>query len=511
MGDESAEAQTKAEQYAQARTAPGVVLPGAYSAAFASLSGLPVFGTTWTEVTNRPYNSDDPRYRDPFASNSSGGSGLVSGRITGLAVGAGYLFIGGANGGVFRSGDQGQTWTPLTDGMPALSTGDLRLAPDGALWFATGEANTGATAFLGTGVYRLASPSSGSFTVADRVGGTELESTFIGKLRFDGIGNVYAATSRGLWRHSASTKSGAWQRVLYPVADPVVNGVSRPDLQLAYNNICNDVAIQAGSGGQHVLVNCAWRDGAPYNGFYYSTERRRRRFALINPNGALNPQDVGRTTFAYASDGDTALRAHRVDDEVHQLEADRARRHLRLAERQSRRTVEQDRFVGQPRYGELGTPELGLLQSRHPGLVQPVHRRRSGTTRTTCSPVSRRSTRLRTAASHWTTIGPYWNFDFDCWSVFDNQNTCPPTTHPDQHSIAIAGEHRLRRQRRRPVRAAAARRAERATATPPIGRTSTRTCGRCSTTRSRSARCPEASPSPAACRTTADRCCCPKI
>src|SRR5258706_14880348 len=70
-GDESAEQQTKAEQYAQARTAPGIVLPGAYSAAFASLNALPVYGkASWAEVTNRPYNSDDPRYRDPFASNS---------------------------------------------------------------------------------------------------------------------------------------------------------------------------------------------------------------------------------------------------------------------------------------------------------------------------------------------------------------------------------------------------------------------------------------------------------
>src|SRR5207247_2880002 len=39
---------------------------------------------------------------------------------------------------------------------------------------------------------------------------------------------------------------------------------------------------------------------------------------------------------------------------------------------------------------------------------------------------------------HWTAIGPYWNFDFRCWSVVDARNTCPPTTHPDQHSIAIS-------------------------------------------------------------------------
>src|SRR6266446_5052369 len=68
-GDESAEALVAAEQFAQARTAPGVVLPGAYGAAFASLSALPVYGASWTEVTSRPYDLDDPRYRDPLASN----------------------------------------------------------------------------------------------------------------------------------------------------------------------------------------------------------------------------------------------------------------------------------------------------------------------------------------------------------------------------------------------------------------------------------------------------------
>src|SRR6185369_1503561 len=153
-GDESVESRIGAEQFAQARTAPGVVLPGAYSAAFASLAGLPVLGGAWSEVTSRPYDSDAPRYRDPFASNSGGGAGLVSGRITGLAAGSDAIYIGGAAGGVFRSTDGGATWTPLTDGLPTLSVGDLRLAPDGALWLATGEANTGATAYVGSGVYR---------------------------------------------------------------------------------------------------------------------------------------------------------------------------------------------------------------------------------------------------------------------------------------------------------------------------------------------------------------------
>ena len=71
-------------------------LQEAAGAAFAALSSLPVYGRSWTEVTNRPYNLDDPRYRDPFASNSSGGWGLASGRMTGIAVGGGAIYIGGA-------------------------------------------------------------------------------------------------------------------------------------------------------------------------------------------------------------------------------------------------------------------------------------------------------------------------------------------------------------------------------------------------------------------------------
>jgi hypothetical protein len=436
-GDESAEAQTKGEQFAQARMAPGIVLPGAYGAAFASLTALPVFGASWTEVTNRPYNSDDPRYRDPFASNSSGGAGLVSGRIVGIAIGAGNIYIGGANGGVFRSSDDGQSFAPLTDGLPSLSVGDLRLAPDGALWLATGEANTGATAFLGSGVYRLANPSATTFALTDRVGGPELESTFIGKLRFDGVGNVYAATSRGIWKHAASNTAGAWRRVLYPVPDPIVNGVARPDLQSAYNDICNDVAIEPGSAGQHVLVNCAWRGGAAYNGLYYSVDGG-QTFAFINPTGGLNPQDIGRTTLAYASDGSRLYAL--VESMTKYTNSNQTALAGVFVSPTGNPTGPWNKIAGP---GELASKGSALKNSvfYRPGIqawynqfldvdpadpnhvfagLEEVYETQDG-------------------GSHWSTIGPYWNFDFNCWSAVDALNTCPPTTHADQHAIAFDG------------------------------------------------------------------------
>src|SRR4051812_16482128 len=108
-----------ASEFANARTAPGIVLPGAYSAAFASLQALPSTAGAWTEVTTRPYNSDDLRYRDPFASNATGGSGFVAGRMTGLAAGGGFLFSGGARGGGFRPGGGGDNPGPVEGGVAA--------------------------------------------------------------------------------------------------------------------------------------------------------------------------------------------------------------------------------------------------------------------------------------------------------------------------------------------------------------------------------------------------------
>ena len=427
-GDESHEAAAAAQEMAQARNAPGIVAPGAYSAAWASLSALPISGRAWNEVTTRPYNSDDPRYRDPNFSNSSGGAGLVAGRTTGLAVAGNYIYAGGADGGVFRSNDGGGTWTPLTDGLPTLSVGWLEIARDGALWLATGEANTGATSYVGTGVFRLASPSSGGvFTNTSRVGGTELESTTIGKLRFDGAGNVYAATSRGIWRHSDSGGSTPWTRVLEPV----------PGSTSAYDNICNDVAIDPRSGGRTLIANCAWRGGAAYNGFYLSTDGG-NTWVLTNPGGALNPQDVGRTTFAYSADG---AQLYAVVESITMYTHNNNTVLSGIYNSPTGSVSGPWNKIGDS--GQLSGSSSALHTSRgYKAGVQAWYNQSIAV-----DPANSRHVvvgleelyETTDAGVHWTTIGPYWNFDFACWSITDANNTCPLTTHSDQHSIAFAG------------------------------------------------------------------------
>ncbi len=231
--------------------------------------------------------------------------------------------------------------------------------------------------------------------------------------------------------------AGAWTRVLYPVPDPIVGGVPRPDLQSAYANICNDVAIEPGSGDERVLVNCAWRDGAAYNGFYYSQDGG-QTFARVNPTGALNPQDVGRTTFAYADNG--AMLYALVESMTHYTHSSQTALGGVFVSRSGSPAGPWNKVASPGQLASKGSALKNAVFYR-PGIqawynqfidvdpddpnhvfvgLEEVYETGDG-------------------GAHWSAIGAYWNFDFRCWSSDPARNSCPMTTHPDQHSIAIGG------------------------------------------------------------------------
>ena len=83
----------------------------------------------------------------------------VSGRISAIEIDPtdpNRIYVGAAQGGVFRSFDGGATWTPIFDNAQSLSIGSLTLDPaNGWLWVGTGEANGSADSFAGVGLYRI--------------------------------------------------------------------------------------------------------------------------------------------------------------------------------------------------------------------------------------------------------------------------------------------------------------------------------------------------------------------
>ena len=452
--NESKEAVTIAEQFAQARTAPGIVAPGAYGCAYSQIQALPSTAGTWHEVTKVPYNADDPRYRD-YYSNSSGGAGYVTGRITGLAAdSADHVYAAGADGGVWRSNKGGGAWTPIADALPSLSGGDLQLAgSDGSLWFSTGEANTGGTSYVGAGVYRLANPAAGTFAPTDRVGGKELESTTIGRLRWGGS-TVFAATNRGIWYHAAGSKAGDWTfgfapspsympqitddagNVLVPAGADWTGTTSSGATNAAYKNIVNDIAVDP-KNPKHVVAAIGWRSGDTYNGFYETNDFTQGPSSWhklsVTLGGISNSSDVGYTTFAFSKAGDRLYAMVQQPSKIASASslagifvsktgspsgpwnkiADSAQLH------NSGSALDRKGYaVGvQAWYNQFLQVDPANADHVWAGLEEVFE--------------------TKDAGSHWSAVSPYWNFNFPCWSYDDAKNSCPLAGHPDQHSVTV--------------------------------------------------------------------------
>lgn len=83
----------------------------------------------------------------------------IGGRITAIAVHPAVLqrlFIGAADGGVFRSTDGGASWQPVFDAVGSLSIGALTVDPSNPeiVYCGTGEANASGDSFAGLGLFR---------------------------------------------------------------------------------------------------------------------------------------------------------------------------------------------------------------------------------------------------------------------------------------------------------------------------------------------------------------------
>ena len=420
-------------QYQAMRVAPAAVVSGAAMVAGeTAASQLPVSGGTWGELTNVPYFSDATDFRDPNISNSGGGAAYVTGRATALAVDPAnpdIVYAGFADGGVWVTTDAGTHWAALTDQLASLSVGALAIDPtDGSLWVATGEGNTNFDGYLGVGVLRCAAPCRAGSTFAP-VGGDELQGTVATRLTFSDDGQVYVATSKGLFARPASDLVSPWTLRLDAT---MVGGTPRP-----YGmSIVNDVKVKPGTGGQDVIASMAWRNGADYDGWYESTDGG-ATFHKVTPTGAVDASDLGRTTFAYSADGSRLY-----------------------AVVQSPRKMFNPHFVSvlQGVYrsdsGSLAGPWVLIADRQELDNGSPLHFQRGYKPGIQAwynqflivDPANADHVYLgleeiyetRDAGANWHDIGKYWNFNTTCFSPGPD-NTCPTTTHADQHAVAIGG------------------------------------------------------------------------
>ncbi len=84
---------------------------------------------------------------------------VMGGRVTDLAVdndNPRKFYVAFASGGVFKTGNSGNTMEPIFDNQGTLTIGDIAIskADENILWVGTGENNSSRSSYAGTGVYK---------------------------------------------------------------------------------------------------------------------------------------------------------------------------------------------------------------------------------------------------------------------------------------------------------------------------------------------------------------------
>ncbi len=140
------------------------------------------------------------------------GPSNIGGRVLALALHPAnddILYVGTADGGVFKTTDGGQTWQPLTDRLPSLAVKCLLLDPKNpeTIYAGTGEGNFGYGFAVGRGVMK-STDGGQTWTLSEPF------TDYVNRLAIDPrqTNTVFAATNDGVFK---STDAGAtWRAVL---------------------------------------------------------------------------------------------------------------------------------------------------------------------------------------------------------------------------------------------------------------------------------------------------------
>jgi photosystem II stability/assembly factor-like uncharacterized protein len=218
-----------------------------------------------------------------------------AGRVSAIAThptNASLFFVAGADGGVWRTADDGATWTPLTDQLPTTAMGSLAVDPltPTTIYVGTGEANFANHSRYGLGVYK-STDNGDSWAVLGA-------STFSGRC----ISRIVINPTNTSRLYASVTHAGGFPELAAAKSHPLANGprgVFRSDdggqtwtqlLSGLPNQDATDLAID--QTNPQVLYAAIGRVfGAPENGIYKTTDGGNTWSRLA---GGLPTANIGR-------------------------------------------------------------------------------------------------------------------------------------------------------------------------------------------------------------------------
>lgn len=180
---------------------------------------VPNTGTVWSALGPQPITQAQT---GAIRSNASG-------RVAALAIdpvgSPRAIYMGGAQGGAWRSTDDGVTWVSLSDNLASLAVSTLTIdtvtahtATTATIFMGTGESNGSADSYAGVGIYK--STNSGT-TWSGPLGNAEFRGRAIGSVTLDrtNVARIVVPTASGVSGIGAGQAAGLAPRGIYLSTD----------------------------------------------------------------------------------------------------------------------------------------------------------------------------------------------------------------------------------------------------------------------------------------------------
>jgi photosystem II stability/assembly factor-like uncharacterized protein len=185
----------------------------------------------------------------------------VSGRVTTITLDPRYdginnktVYVGAAQGGLWRSTDNGQTWVPLMDELPSLAVGAVAIDPTNpnVIWVGTGEPNRSGDNYYGAGLFKTTDGGiswtqiTGPVSTSDPKLPVFLNCTF-SKIEIDPSkpSTLFVATNTGFFLSAAATPGNVplGNRGLWKTTDGGLNWINVNPTNSRLDRLASDVVI----------------------------------------------------------------------------------------------------------------------------------------------------------------------------------------------------------------------------------------------------------------------------
>jgi photosystem II stability/assembly factor-like uncharacterized protein len=208
----------------------------------------------------------------------------VSGRVTSVAIDPGnatIVYVGAAQGGVYKSTNGGASWTRLMDGAMTLAVGSLELDPTDAtgntLLVGSGEGNFSGDSYAGFGVYKVAALKSGSPVLSGPFGASQFIHRSIPGLAIDPINhnNVYVGSATGQQGIGPQAPTGAPPRGLFRSTDffsgsgPTFTKLAVANIPATFDFRVTSIVYESGNS-DHLFVGVADVAALGIGGIYFT-------------------------------------------------------------------------------------------------------------------------------------------------------------------------------------------------------------------------------------------------